>query len=525
VADAVHHALLAGNHERAAEIVEENAWSMVRHAELGTLKKWIQALPADSVSMRPWLRIHSAWALLFGESDAAEVQLAAVEQHLQAGDGTPLEAEMQGHIAAIRAWIAYMRGDQDRAVVLSRQALEFWPQMDAAVRSGLMALLGVGCRAQNDLTGAARAFGEAIELAQSSGNIMIEVAVRTSLGGVAEMMGRLHEAEVIYREALERAILLQSPVAAQAYLCLATVHREWNDLASARLLAEKAIESSRMWGTVDALAEGLLSLARIDQAQNNIPEANQTLAEVSQAIHGHLLDASTSQWIGAIRARLWLTQGKPDDAHRWAKTRGLGEEGKLDRGNEVEYLTLVRILLAEGRVDEATHLLSRLQITMESAGRHGSLIEVLVLRAIALERKADIQSALAVLERVVSLARSEGYMRVFLDEGKPIETLLKIAVTKWREPDLLAYTRKLLAAFADERVPQAAGEAPQPGILSEREMEVLCLIAAGCTNQAIADELVIAIGTAKRHAANIFDKLEVRNRTEAVAKARQLGLL
>jgi LuxR family maltose regulon positive regulatory protein len=280
-----------------------------------------------------------------------------------------------------------------------------------------------------------------------------------------------------------------------------------------------------MWGTVDALMEGFLNLARIDQAQNNIPEANRALAKVSQAIHEHLLDASTSQWIGAIRARLWLAQGKLDVARLWAKTRGLSEEGKFDPGNEVEYLTLVRILLAEGRVDEATHLLSRLQTTMESAGRHGSLIEVFVLRAIALERKAGVRSALAVLEQSVSLARSEGYMRVFLDEGKPIETLLKIAVTKWREPDLVAYARKLLAAFAAASVSPAEDQGPHSSILSERELEVLRLMAAGCTNQAIADELVIAIGTAKRHAANIFDKLDVRNRTEAVTKGRQLGLL
>jgi len=203
----------------------------------------------------------------------------------------------------------------------------------------------------------------------------------------------------------------------------------------------------------------------------------------------------------------------------------LSPEGKFDLENEVEYLTLVRLLLAEGRVDEAQRLLVRLQSAVESTGRQGSLIEVLVLRAVALDMRADIQSALAALEQAVSLARPEGYMRVFLDEGKPIETLLTTGVTKWREPDLLAYAGKLLAAFADESVPPAAGQAPHAGILSDRELEVLRLMAAGCSDREIANELVIAIGTAKRHGANIFDKLDVRNRTEAVTKARQLGLL
>ena len=157
--------------------------------------------------------------------------------------------------------------------------------------------------------------------------------------------------------------------------------------------------------------------------------------------------------------------------------------------------------------------------------RHGSLIEVLVLRAIALDMQADASSALAVLERAVSLARPEGYMRVFRDEGKSIETLLKIAVTQWKDHDLVAYARKVLAAFADESVPPAEGQAPQPSILSERELEVLRLMAAGRSNREIAGELVIAIGTVKRHTANIFDRLDVRNRTEAVDQARRLGLL
>jgi LuxR family maltose regulon positive regulatory protein len=148
-----------------------------------------------------------------------------------------------------------------------------------------------------------------------------------------------------------------------------------------------------------------------------------------------------------------------------------------------------------------------------------------VLAAVALDMRADTASALAVLERAACLGRPEGYVRAFLDGGKLIETLLKIAITQWKDRDLLAYARKLLTAFAGEGAPHAAGEAPQPAILSERELEVLRLMAAGRSNKEIANELVIAIGTAKRHTANIFDKLDVRNRTEAVTRARQLGLL
>jgi LuxR family maltose regulon positive regulatory protein len=525
VAEAYRHALLAGDHARAVGILEENAWPMVLNGEFGMLKRWMRALPAGLVSCRPWLCINYAWALVFGESGAAEGQLRIAEQHLQAGDTTLASDRVQGHINAVRAWIAYQNDEPDHAVVLSRRALELFPEMDPAISGGLMTLVGVGCRTQNDLAGAARAFAEALELAQSSGNILVEIAARTSLGELSRWMGRLHEAEAIYQQALQRAVRRQSPMAAQVYHALARMHREWNDLNSARLLAEKAIEAYRAWGSVDELALAHLALAGVLQAQSRLPEADHALAEASQLIREHVHEPRLVANLGAMRARLQVSLGKLADARRWAKTRGLGVEDRFDLLNEVEYVTLARILLAEGRVDEGSRLLSRLQNAMESTGRHGSLIEVLVLKAVALDMQGDTPSALAMLEQAVRAAHSEGYRRLFLDEGKPIEALLKTAVTKWRDPDHLAYARTLLTAFADEGVPPAAGRAPRASILSERELEVLRLMAAGCSNQQIANELVIALGTAKRHAANIFEKLDVRNRTEAVARARQLALL
>ncbi|RPJ02534.1 MAG: helix-turn-helix transcriptional regulator, partial [Chloroflexi bacterium] len=432
IADAYHHALLAGRHEEAAQIVEENAWSMVLHAELDTLMTWVQALSGDLVLARPWLCIYYAWALLFRQSGAAEAQLKALEQQRHADDRTALPVAMQGHIAAIRAWIAHMRGDADIAAGLARQALALCPQMDASVRSGLARILGVGCLVQSDFTGAARAYEQALDLARSSGNVMLEVISRTSLGDLSEVMGRLHEAEAIYQAALRTAIRGKSPAAAQAYVCLSEMHLEWNDLASARLLIEKAIESSHLWGVTDVVAVGYVHLARILQAQDDAPAAEHAMADVSRLVHEHGLEPRFIPWIGATRAMLWLAQGKPDEARRWAETRGLNEEGEIDLGSEVEYLTLVRILLAEHRADSATRLLSRLQDEMEATGRQGSLIEVLVLRAIALDMQADVESALAVLEQALRLAQPEGYMRVFLNERKPMETLLRTAVKKLR---------------------------------------------------------------------------------------------
>lgn len=537
IADAVHHALWAGQHERAAQIVEEHAWSMVRHAEFTTLKKWIQALPGEALSARPWLRIYYAWALFFSKVAAAEAQLQAVEQQFQAGVETRLSAEMQGHITAIRAGMAHMGRDTERAVELSRRALELHPQMDAAIRSELVTCLADGCLLRGDYPGAARALAEALELARSSGHIMQEVLARAAQGQLKQRMGYLHEAEAIFQEALQTALRSGSPVAGQAHFCLARIHLQWNDLAAARLYAEKLIESSAAWGVVDALACGYLLLATILQAQNDTPAANQILAQASQVMDEHPREVRSVGWIGATRARVWLAQGKLDEARRWAETRGLSAAGEPGLRNESEYLALVHIFLAEHRLDDAMDLLARLQRAMESAGRQGDLLEVLALRAVALNMQAETDSALAVLAQIVSMARSEGYLRVFLDEGEPMATLLKLAVTKCQDPDLVAYARQVLAAFY-----QAEAERPGPPVetgvaaglilrqrqtepLSERELEVLHLVAAGWSNRQIADKLVISVRTVKKHVENIHGKLGVSNRTQAAARARELGLV
>jgi ATP/maltotriose-dependent transcriptional regulator MalT len=226
---------------------------------------------------------------------------------------------MQGHLAAIRAWIAYMRRDLDHAVVLSRRALELCPQMDAAVRSGLAAIHGEARLKQNDLPGCERAYAEAVELAQSSGNIMLEVTSLSALGTLNEIKGRLHEAEALHQEALEKALRFNSPAAGQAYACLARVHREWNDLAAAGRFAEEFTASSDTWGVVGARATGLTMLASVLQAQHRLPEATEALAEVGRIIRAYRPEIRSMPWIGAMRARLWLAQGKVEEARRRAE--------------------------------------------------------------------------------------------------------------------------------------------------------------------------------------------------------------
>ena len=235
----------------------------------------------------------------------------------------------------------------------------------------------------------------------------------------------------------------------------------------------------------------------------------------------------------ALRTRVWLAQGRLTEALAWVRERDLSVDDELSYPREFEHLTLARVLIARFRSDgeerslaDAMGLLGRLQDAAEEGRRMGSTIEILTLQALAHEAQGDIPGGLAPLERAVSLAEPEGYLRTFVDQGEPMRTLLRHAAAAGVSS---AYTQQLLSAF-DGRAQPALVTAPAPQAelaesLTAREVEILRLVAAGMRNQEIADQLVISVATVKRHIANVYGKLGVGHRTEAVARANELKLL
>lgn len=528
ITEAFDHALHSGNYSQAISIVEENASQMIGHAELATLLRWVRVLPEEMINQRPWLRIYYAWAFLFsGESEAAETQLQLAEACFSTNKTTVMPEEMQGHITTIRAWITYQKGDLGQAVVLSRRAIELLPKMDPAAGCVIAGILGQGCIAENDFVEAARHYAEAARLSRVSGNIMMEVAAQCALGWLSELMGRLREAKIIYQDAIQLAIRYKSPAAGQAYLVLSNLYREWNELEDARQNVEKSIEYSRAWGHVDALASGFLYLARINHAQNDIATMNLNLNEMENTIRGHTLEPPTLIMLEALRARLMLAQGNLERARQWVDERGLTINDPLNYFNEVEYITLAQIFMTENKLDAARRLLERLRHDIESSSRYGSLIEILALQSVLFDKQGRTDAAITSLKKALELGEPENYVRVFLVLGSPEEKLLKQIKTE--NASLKNYIHRLLAAFNDvSSYPSAVSASkahPLIDPLSARELEVLRLVAFGNSNQQIADELVLATGTVKRHLNNIFGKLNVQNRTECVARARELNLL
>ena len=321
------------------------------------------------------------------------------------------------------------------------------------------------------------------------------------------------------------------------------LYREWNDLGAAQSHLEQGMEVV-VQGTLivdaDVILMGYLSMARLQQALGDGNGALATLEELEHLTQQRNFVAPLLARVAAVKARVWLAQGELMAAFRWAETSGLRADDELTYPQEGEYLTLARVLTAQGQedpsggpLDDALGLLDRLLKAAEDGGRMGSVIEILVLRALALKERGDPSEALAALERALMLAEPEGYVRAFVDEGGPMAALLSEFLNAQRKGPrearhgiLLDYVRRLLAAFESPR-PSAepSTELLLLAPLTAREREVLNLIASGLSNREIAGRLFVEVSTVKSYANSIFRKLGVQSRTQAVAEARTLHLI
>jgi LuxR family maltose regulon positive regulatory protein len=533
IPDAVSHALAAADVERAAHLVEGRALAMIFLGELTTLVGLLAELPDEVVSSRPWLCIAHAWALMFsGLLDAVELRLESAEDALDAfGDTRPVERtvlspaegrHIAGHAAAIRAYVAALRRDMSCAAELTREALDQLPEEDLAVRSLSEGLLGSVLRWSGDLVAATRASTRAIAISQAASDSHTAVEALYNLAAVQFAQGQLHKTVATCRE----VILLagesakrggrRPPIAASGCYLISQVLREWNDLEGALRHASEGIGLSEQWGWPEGLAFGYRRLARARQSVGDTDGALEAIEKARQAA------CSLSPWFGAHmaahQAHLWLAQGNLAAASQWAQESGFSANDELNYRCRNEYTVLARVLIAQGRLDEASRLLARLLEMAETAGAVTHVIETLVLQVLALQAQGKDGQALTALERAVSLAEPEGYVRTFIDEGAPMAALLRMAASRGAAPD---YVGKLLAAFGGTAPLYPAPIEP----LSERELEVLRLLAAGLSNREIGAELFLAVGTVKKHTSNIYGKLNVHRRTQAVARARELGLV
>jgi LuxR family maltose regulon positive regulatory protein len=414
------------------------------------------------------------------------------------------------------------------------------PEDDAYTR-GLSALeLGYGYLESGHLQSASDAFSVAMTTSGAADHTYAVLAATWGLARVRMAQGRLHEAVRLCRQGLQSATGRADrplPAAIYAHVGLGELLYEWNDLGGAVSNLNEGIELGERGGLLVMLLNSYIVLSRVKRAQGNVNGALDTIQAAQQLTQHHNVTPLAAK-AAAQRARLDLAQGDVVAGVRWAQERGLGINDALDYQREFEHTTLARVLIAQDRLDEALQLLERLLVAGETGGRVGTLIEILALQALALQAAGDTAGGVNALARALSLAELEGYVRLFVDEGAPMAALLRRVLeaqnvgrhaTTW--PNISReYLGKLLAATEGELAPPtrksprgAAESLMEP--LSERELEVLRLIASGASNRDIARELFVSLATVKTHINHTYRKLEVRSRTQAVARARTLKLL
>ncbi len=573
--DAIHHALAAADFEWSAELIELAWRAMDRSLQSATWLGWVQALPDEVVRARPVLSLGYAWALLScGELEASEVRLRDAERWLDPAPASGLavtkmvvidEEEFRllpVSIASARAYRAQSLGDMPGTVTYAQQALDLLPEDDHLGRAIPAGLLGIAYWASGDLEAAYQSFADSMAGFQMTGNIIAGISGIFGLADIRITQGRLYEAIRIYEQALQFAlsntnangvsIAAQGEPAPQGtailYLGLSELNREQGNTEAAAEYLLKSKELGAQAGQELYQYRVCLAQARIEAAQGDFDGA---LDLINEAEHLYKwVNLPDLYPVAALKTRVWVQQGRLTNALGWVSKQGLSVDDDLSYLHEFEHVTLARVLIAQyksnqdksdrtdGPIQQAIGLLERLLRAAEAGQRMGSVIEILYLQALAYDARGEMDLAIFALERALTLAEPEGYVRTFVDEGEPMMRLLQAAAEHKVLPD---YVSNLLAAF--ERTKNGAATQPSPSQpshsqpshsqpshssliepLSEREIDVLRLLRTELSGPEIANELMVSLNTMRTHSKNIYSKLGVNNRRAAIRRAEELGL-
>lgn len=519
-AEAVQHALAAKDFDRAARLIERVTITMVTEGKAQTLLSWLSGMPEQVVSARPWLCVWGVWAsLLTGK-------LEQMEPFLKTAESAPSEnlldrKRVTGHVLTLRAILSRAHGDLHQSIQLSQEAMKRIPKDDLFVNSLLNFNLAVSYFMTGEMPLARQYVEKAIRSAHATAPLWDDIIATGLLGDIEAVMGQLHRAEETYQRAIEIGKRHPGdqplPVTANAYMGLSNLFYQWDRLEEAAKFLEQGIQLGELSGEVASLWRGYVYMARIRTAQCNPRAANQALDRLEALIpvsHTPEMVKNSRAW----RARIMLEAGNLAAAERWAEWEELKLEDLPPFHLEVPYLTLVRLHLAKGDVREIPALLEHLGERAERQETTAALIEILVLQALSYQALGVNEQALRTLGRALSMAEPEEFTRVFLDEGKPMAELLLLASSRGISPK---YVSRLLTTLESTR---ETGKSPPVGF-SDRESEVMLLVAEGLSNREIAERLCLAVGTVKKHVYNIYAKLDVRKRTQAIARAREMDLL
>jgi LuxR family maltose regulon positive regulatory protein len=537
--EAIRHATAAQDHERAADLIELAMPGTRQMRQEATLRAWLEALPDDVLRRRPTLTVGYAGVLLVhGELDGVEDLLREAERRLdvleQQGPGQQVSDQhgsdpLLSSIALYRAAQARLRGDVPGTVVHAQETLRLVAPDDHLGRGAAEGLLGLAHWTSGDLDAGHRWWAASLVDLERAGHLSDLSGCALALGDIRVAQGRLHDAEHTYQHVLRALTPPSGPPlrgAADMHVGLADVLRERGDLPAAHEHLRRSAELGEHAGLPQNRYRRRMVLARVRQAEGDLDGAL-ALADEAQGVYVADMFPDVRP-VAAARARLLTAQGRWAEALAWAQERDLSADGDLSYLREFEHLSLARVLLARHAAEgddrhlrAATGLLGRLLDAADAGGRTGSVLDVLVLQSLAHQAGGDLPAALSALQRALALAEPEGHARTFLDEGAALTTLLRAAAQQGVARD---QARRLLAVASGTPAKPAVGHgAVDP--LSDRELDVLRLLATDLSGPEIARTLVVSLHTVRSHTKSIFAKLGVNSRRAAVRRAGELDLL
>lgn len=546
---AIPHALAAKELEHAAGLIERVWREKDSTYQYDTWLKWVRSLPDEIVRAHPVICVGYAWALLgTGELEASEARLLDAERWLESAENSSSRMivvdekefrSLPASISAARTYRALALGDIPATKMHARQTLALAPDVTTPYHTQATALLALAEYASGDLQEAERDLLKFQAMMWQVNDLASAIGITFALANIKLVQGRLREAVIAYQRSLQLAANRGMPF----FISVSDLHRglsellcEQNDLEA----AEQSLLTARQMGEKGATTGWSQRLctaqSRLKASQGDLTQA---LACLEEAERQYVQNPLPDPPISALKARIWIRQGRLIEAFSWAREQNLSPEDELSYRREFEHLTLARALIARykaNKVDADLHtalgLLERLLQAAEAGGRNGSVIEILILQVLAYQAQDDPPRALTPLERALRLAEPEGYVRIFVDEGEAMRLLIsdfKSTHEKREHPALLEYVNKLLATFpqsqkaiTQSKIQNRKSKIVEP--LSERELEVLKLLRSELSGPEIAERLVVSLNTLRTHTKSIFNKLGVNSRRAAVRRAQELDI-
>jgi LuxR family transcriptional regulator, maltose regulon positive regulatory protein len=509
--EAFHHAVAANDIARAERLIEGGPMPLQFRGGAVPILNWLASLPAAVLDARPVLWITYASALLMmGQVVGVAEKADAAEAALPDGEQDDKTRDLIGRIASLRATVAVTQHQVETIIIQAQRALDYLHPDNLPVRTSITWTLGYAYQLQGERAAAARAYREAISICRVIGHTVIHMMATLGLGRIQEAENQLYQAGETYRQALDLVGEPPPPPICDAYLGLARIHYQWNDLDAAQQYGQQSLPLARQIENTDRFVACELFLARLKLAQGDVAAAAALAARAGQSARQHNFVQQMPE-VTAVQLLVMLHQGNLAAAARLAQTHDLLP------------LSQARVHLAQADPAAALALLEPWQRQVEAQGWADQRLKLMVLQALAYQMQSEQEMAGQLLHEALALAAPGGFIRLFVDEGRPLTQLLSAVAAQGIMPD---YTAKLLAAFGAE-AQKSAGQFAQPLVepLSQRELEILQLVAQGLSNREISERLFLALSTVKGHNRNIYGKLQVQRRTEAVARARELGLL